>query len=86
MFGVFDREAIPHLAVNHFGEAIEHAKRPVLLPEELGEIGLAEPAGDAVADLDAHLRGDPEVWSWRSEVDLSESAFANEAIEAISAA
>src|SRR5688572_1415134 len=46
VFGVFDREAVPHPPVTRFSEAIEHAKRSVLTSEELREIGLAHPRGD----------------------------------------
>jgi hypothetical protein len=74
--GVFDHEAVAHLSVDHFGEAVEYTKCSFLPPEELGEIGLAKPAGDAVADLYAYLRWNSGCGCWRGEVDLAETAFA----------
>src|SRR5207249_4580222 len=67
------------------GEPVEHAQRTRLAVEELGEIRLAQPGDDAVADLDAHLRGQPVAGSGRGEIDLAEAALANEAVEPVRA-
>jgi hypothetical protein len=68
-----------------FDETIEDAKRPRLAPKKLGEVRLAKPARDAIADLDAHLRGKSRRGRRCREVDLAETALADESIEAVRA-
>ena len=53
--------------------------------EQLAEVGLAQPAVDARAHLHAHgLGNDRRVAEPRGEIDLAESAFANQALGPIS--
>src|SRR4029079_19628123 len=47
---------------------------------------LAKPRGESIADLDADLLGKSLAWDWRREVDLAESALANEPVEPVRAA
>ena len=52
--------------------------------EQLAEVGLAQPAVDARADLDAHgLGNDRRVSEPPCQVDLAESAFADQPFGAI---
>src|SRR5258708_4493915 len=83
--GVFHGQAIAHLAVLDLSETVEYAKRSFFAAEQLGEIGFAQPAGEAVADLDTDLRGKTGT-ARRREIDLAEAAFADESFEAIGAA
>ena len=58
--GVLEREAVedPSVAA-HQREGVEHADRARMSVQQLAEVGFAQPAVDAAADLDAHrLRDD----------------------------
>ena len=54
--------------------------------EQLGEVRLAKPGRDAVADLDADLRGEAVARRRRGEVDLAEPALADQPVEPVGAA
>src|SRR3954462_12427438 len=55
VFGVFHGEAVADLAMLHLDEPIEDLQRPIVAIQQLGEIRLAQPALDSVADLHANL-------------------------------
>ena len=56
---VLERQVVEHLAVGaHQREAIEDADRARVAVQQQAEVGLAQPAVDARADLDADLFGD----------------------------
>src|SRR5574341_261436 len=82
MLGVLHDEAIAGAGGFDLDEAVEHAQRAGLFGQQLGEVRLAQPACEAVADLDANAGRDSRA-GWRGEVDLAESAFADELIETI---
>jgi len=84
-FSVLQGQAVARLVTIDFDEAIEDAQRAWLVPKELGEVRLAKPPRDAVADLDAHLRREPGRGRRCREVDLAETALADESIETIGA-
>ena len=65
-------------------ERVVHPQRAGLSAEELRKVGLAEPAGDPVADLDAHPRRERCRRRRRREVDLPETTFANETVQPVS--
>src|SRR5512146_962096 len=82
---VLHGEAVAHPTAIDFGKPVVHAKRSILAGEQLGEIGLAQPARDPVADLDAELRRRTGT-DRRGEVDLTESSLPYEAIETVAPA
>jgi len=82
---VFDRFAEATDGRMRYCLAIEYAKRSFLASEELREIGFAHPRGDAIRDLDAHLRRESGPWRWRGKVHLAEAASADEPIEVVGA-
>ena len=86
MLRVLHREAVPHALPVDLGEPVEHPERARLAAEQLGEVRLAEPRREALADLDAHLLGQPVPRSGRREIDLAEAAFADQPVEPIGAA
>ena len=54
---VLERQAVEHPAVGaHQRERVEDADRARMAVEQLAEVGLAQPAVDARADLDADRR------------------------------
>ena len=59
VLGVLHREAVAHARAFDLGEPVEDAQRPRLAAEQLGEVRLAQPRRDTVADLDADLGGSP---------------------------
>src|SRR5438876_8718940 len=73
---VFHHHAVAHPIAIDLGEPIEHPQRARLLLEQLGEVGLAEPGGETMADLDADLRRQPAWRRGRREVHLAEPALA----------
>src|ERR1041385_2138826 len=70
VLGVFHREAVAHLPVLPLGQAIEDAQRPLFAAEKVGEVRFPQPTGQAVADLDAHLRGETRSAGRRGEIYL----------------
>src|SRR5689334_1370805 len=83
MLGVFHREAVPHAIALHGREPIEDLQRAPFASEQLGEVRLAKPARDAIADLDAHLRGQSAARRRRREIDLAEPALSDQPLELI---
>src|SRR6058998_1435695 len=84
MLGVLHHQAVA--CARRFGhdESVEHLERSRLSVEELSEIGLAQPACDPVADLDADLRRERSSGGRRGNVDLAEAALADKTVQAVS--
>ena len=83
--GVLEGQVVEHLAVGaHQREAIEDADRARVPVEEQAEVGLAQPAVDARADLDADLLGDRRrPAAPRRQVGLPEAAGAEHPLDAV---
>src|SRR6266516_239611 len=84
MLGVLHHQAVAGACCLGHDESVEHPERSRLSLEELSEIGFAEPAGDPVADLDAHLRRERSRWGRRRKIDLAEAPFADQTVQAVS--
>src|SRR6266849_956356 len=85
MLGVFHHDAVAHAVGVDFREPVEHAQRARLLLEQLGEVRLAQPRGETVADLDANLRRQPALRRGSRQLDLAESSLADEAVQPVGA-
>ena len=57
MLGVLHDQAVADLPIHRLDEPVEDPEGAWLAIEQLGEVGLAQPAGDRIADLDADLVG-----------------------------
>jgi len=58
MARVFEREVVQDAAIRaHQRKHVEDRDGPRMTVEELAEVGLPDPAVDAVADFDAHVLG-----------------------------
>ena len=81
-------EAVQHAAVGaHQRKGVEDANRARVLIEQLADVGLAQPAVDAAADLDAdRVRDDRRAADPPREVDLTEAAFAEQPLDAVAEA
>ena len=82
---VLEGQVVEHLAVGaHQREAIEDADRARVPVQEQAEVGLAQPAVDARADLDADLFGDRRgAAAPRRQVGLPEAAGAEHPLDAV---
>src|SRR6266568_4013790 len=84
MLGVLHHQAVAGACCLGLDESVEHLERSRLSVEELGEIGLAQPARDPVADLDADPRRERSSRGRRGKVDLAEAPFPDETVQAVS--
>src|SRR5438445_8966767 len=85
MLGVLHHQTVARARCLGHHESVEHPERSRLAVEQLSEIGFAQPAGDAVADLDADLRRERSSWGRRRKIDLAEPSFADQTVQAVSA-
>src|SRR6266702_5327746 len=82
MLGVLHHQAVAGAFCLGHDESVEHPERSRLSLEQLSEIGFAEPAGDPVADLDAHLRRERSRWGGRYKIDLPDAPCGARTVEA----
>jgi hypothetical protein len=83
--GVFERQAVQDLAVRpHDGKRVVDADGSRVIVEELAEVGLAQPAVDAQAHLDAYgFRDRRRPALARREIDLAVAALADQGLGAV---
>src|SRR6185503_3426759 len=86
VLGVLHHDAVAHLVAGALGEPIENAERARFAFQELGEVRLAEPRRETLADLDADLRRETAGRRRGGEINLAEAALPDEAVESIGAA
>ena len=68
----------------HQRKRVEDANRARVAVEQLAEVGFAQPAVDALADLDAdRLRDRRRRGAARRQIDLAEAAFAEPALDSV---
>src|SRR5213593_4037582 len=84
MLGVLHHQAVAGACCLGLDESVEHLERARLSVEQLSEIGLAQPARDPVADLDADPRRKRSSRGRRGNVNLAEAPFADETVQAVS--
>src|SRR5215218_1030461 len=66
-------KAIAHPRPFDLRELVEHTQRAGLATEQLGEVRLAKPRRDSIADLDADLLGKSVARRRGRKIDLAES-------------
>ena len=83
---VLEGQAVERSSIRlHDGKRVEDSERAGVVIEQLAEVGLAQPAVDAAADLDAKVLGyRVRAADASREIDLAETALAEQAIDAIS--
>ena len=82
---VLQCHAITRASAIDFHEPVEHSERPRLAEQQLGEVGLAEPARKSLGDLDANLGRQPVLRYWRRQINFAESTLSNQPIKLICA-
>src|SRR5207245_9706645 len=81
---VFEREAVERAAASHQREPVVDPDGPRMPVQQQAEVGLAHPAVDVLADLDAdHRRDDARAPDLSGEIDLAESPLAEQALDAV---
>src|SRR5262249_34934899 len=83
MLGVLHDEVVARAGGVGFDEAIEHAERPRLSRQELSEVRLAQPPRDLKTDLDAYASRERRRRRRHGEINLPESAFADQAVQPV---
>src|SRR2546425_3536737 len=83
---ILHHHAVAHAVAIDLGEPVEHPQCARLLLEQLGEVRLAQPGGETMADFDANLRRQPALRGRSRQVDLAETALADQAGQPVDAA
>ena len=83
VFRILHDEAITRARTVDDDEPVENSQRAGLAVQELGEVRLAQPRGEALGDLDAHLRRESAPRRGRGKVHLPEAALAEQLVQVV---